>query len=204
MSRLHSDSPKPPWSPHPMLAICQQCWGLAESGRPLWRRGNPGSERASSFPKAHLQLLEKELGSQWNSLEPLPRAPSRPCLGRIYDPQERQRPEWGGHKVRASILSSAGFDEPWGETPSPPSGFPAPGGPQGRHLPFSSTHRSRGEVPAHAIQSLLGAFTTCAHQCDKNVVQCASHQVGTGGHTHAVQGHDGRKEGMPQQLAWRR
>lgn len=101
VSRVHSGSPEPPSSPHLMSATYQQCWGLAEAGRPLWRRGNPSSEGASSFPKAHLQLLEKELGSQWNSLEPLSRAPpSQPCLGRVYDPQERQGPEWGGHEDR--------------------------------------------------------------------------------------------------------
>lgn len=56
---------------------------------------------------------------------------------------------------------------------------------------------SRGEATAHAIQPLLGALTTCAHQCDKNVVQCAGHQVGSSAHTHAVHGPDGREGRMP-------
>jgi hypothetical protein len=53
------------------------------------------------------------------------------------------------------------------------------------------TYRSRGEVPAHSIQPLLGALTTCAHQCGVDAVHCAGLQVGTSGHTQAIHCHDG-------------
>ena len=69
----------PPWSPHLDQNTGKQSWGLAEAGGPP-----PEKRKPRLREQAHLQLLEEELGSQWNSPEPLPRAPaSQPCLGRI-------------------------------------------------------------------------------------------------------------------------
>lgn len=187
-----------------MSATCQpQCWGRSQVD-PSGERGNPGSERASSFPKAHLQLLEKELGKPVEYSGAPAQGSFTALPGQDMSPRKGQGPEWGGQEVRTGILSSAGFDEPWEKDPPLlqdsttwwPSGSPPPS------LLYSLIQR---RSPCLCDQSLPRAFTTCAHQCDKNVVQCASHQVGTGGHTHTrYRAMMGGKEGMPQQLAWRR
>lgn len=130
--------------PHLMSATCQQCWGWQRSGRPLWRRGSPGSRGdRSSFTNPHLQLLEKELGSQWGILwSPAKELLHGPAWARLMEPRKARTRKWNCERGQDRHPEFWRFDEPWGERPSPPSGFPAPGGPQGPRLPLSSTHES--------------------------------------------------------------